>query len=133
MKFCNPPVRIFMNAIKFFSRSLSLRERAGVRACSKSNVSEISTPPHPNPLPMGEGIRIAIIIAIFSSFVFAQEPTTKPIDYSGETYRLVNERDEIVSVLNNNLTVIVKRVSSPVVAVRAYAQTGGVYEGKWLG
>ena len=28
---------------------------------------------------------------------------------------------------------IVKRVPSPVVAVRGYALTGGVYEGKWLG
>src|SRR3712207_9165564 len=30
-------------------------------------------------------------------------------------------------------SVIVKRVSSPVASVRAYAKTGGVYEGKWLG
>ena len=31
------------------------------------------------------------------------------------------------------MTVIVKRMPSPVLAVRGYAQTGGVYEGKWLG
>ena len=31
------------------------------------------------------------------------------------------------------MTVIAKRVASPVVAVRGYVQTGGVYEGKWLG
>ncbi len=32
------------------------------------------------------------------------------------------------------MTVIAKRVpASPVAAVRAYALTGGVYEGKWLG
>src|SRR5438270_9927211 len=31
------------------------------------------------------------------------------------------------------MTVIVKRVPSPVTSVRAYVYTGGVYEGKWLG
>jgi zinc protease len=58
---------------------------------------------------------------------------TKGKDYGVERYRLVNQRDEIVSVLENGLVVVVKRVSSPVVSVRAYAKTGGVYEGKWLG
>ena len=50
-----------------------------------------------------------------------------------ESYRLVSEKDEIISVLQNGLTVITKRVPSPVVAVRGVAFTGGVYEGKWLG
>jgi zinc protease len=53
--------------------------------------------------------------------------------YGAEKYRLVNQRDEIVSVLENGLTVIAKRVSSPAVTVRAYVFAGGVYEGKWLG
>lgn len=53
--------------------------------------------------------------------------------YSRESYRLVSEKDEIVSVLDNGLVVITKRVSSPVVAIRGVALTGGVYEGKWLG
>ncbi|HSU65484.1 MAG TPA: pitrilysin family protein, partial [Tepidisphaeraceae bacterium] len=53
--------------------------------------------------------------------------------YSRESYRLVSEKDEIVSVLDNGLVVITKRVASPVVAVRGVAFTGGVYEGKWLG
>jgi zinc protease len=53
--------------------------------------------------------------------------------YGGERFRLVNQRDEIVAQLDNGLTVICKRVASPVAAVRAYAMTGGVYEGKWLG
>ena len=53
--------------------------------------------------------------------------------YGIEKFRLVNESDEIVSVLKNGLTVIVKRVPSPVMAVRGYCETGGVYEGKWLG
>ncbi len=50
-----------------------------------------------------------------------------------ERYRLVNQADEIVSVLNNGATVIVKRFASPVLSVRGYVKTGGVYEGKWLG
>ncbi|HMB95729.1 MAG TPA: pitrilysin family protein, partial [Tepidisphaeraceae bacterium] len=80
-------------------------------------------------------IHLVAVICLFfvMSIVHAQEPATKPVDNSIESYRLVNEPDEIISVLNNGLTVIVKRVQSPVVAVRAYAQTGGVYEGKWLG
>src|SRR5277367_713655 len=53
--------------------------------------------------------------------------------YGAETARLVNEKDEIVSILRNGATVIVKRIPSPVVAVRGYCMTGGVYEGKWLG
>ncbi len=53
--------------------------------------------------------------------------------YGAETYRIVNERDEIVTVLRNGMTVICKRVPSPAIAVRGYALTGGVYEGKWLG
>jgi zinc protease len=53
--------------------------------------------------------------------------------YSREMYRLISEKGEIVSVLDNGLIVITKRVASPVVAVRGVAFTGGVYEGKWLG
>jgi zinc protease len=54
-------------------------------------------------------------------------------EFSEEDYRLVSQKDEIVSILKNGLVVITKRVASPVVAVRGYAFTGGVYEGKWLG
>src|SRR3954453_21585802 len=53
--------------------------------------------------------------------------------FSAERFRSVNKSDEIVSILKNGMVVIVKRVPSPVVSVRAYVQTGGVYEGKWLG
>ena len=55
------------------------------------------------------------------------------IGYGAEIARLVNEKDEIISVLRNGATVIVKRIPSPAVAVRGYCLTGGVYEGKWLG
>ena len=80
----------------------------------------------------------SLVIFSFYFFVPCNRPTqprpaTKPTDYSAESYRLVSTPDEIVSTLNNGMTVIIKRVPSPVVAVRAYAQTGGVYEGKWLG
>src|SRR5206468_2719402 len=53
--------------------------------------------------------------------------------YGAEVSRMVNERDEIVTTLRNGMVVIVKRIPSPVLSVRGYALTGGVYEGKWLG
>ncbi len=53
--------------------------------------------------------------------------------YGVESYRIVSGKDEIISVLRNGAVVICKRVASPVAAVRGYAETGGVYEGKWLG
>ncbi len=59
------------------------------------------------------------------------EPAAKK--YGIENYRLVNQSDEIVTVLKNGMVVITKRMPSPVLAVRGYVQTGGVYEGKWLG
>lgn len=66
--------------------------------------------------------------------VSGQTPASLPSLKDGaERYRLVNKPDEIVSVLKNGVTVIAKRVPSPVVAVRGYVGTGGVYEGKWLG
>src|SRR5688572_26631453 len=55
------------------------------------------------------------------------------VDQSEEVSRLVYERDEIVSVLRNGMVVIAKRVTSPVVSVRGYVRTGGVYEAQWLG
>ena len=63
-------------------------------------------------------------------------PATRPagdLGYGRERFRLVNQADEIVAVLENGLVVIAKRVSSPAVAVRGYVYTGGVYEGRWLG
>jgi zinc protease len=97
------------------------------------------------------------LIAVFSLLVFpclapadnpATQPATQPaaddsgemmqskaqmVGYGAESYRLVNEKSEIVAVLRNGMTVIVKRVPSPAVAVRGLVGTGGVYEGKWLG
>ncbi|HZK79404.1 MAG TPA: pitrilysin family protein, partial [Humisphaera sp.] len=53
--------------------------------------------------------------------------------YGVESYRLISEKDEIVSVLRNGMVVITKRIASPVVAVRCVALTGGIYEKQWLG
>lgn len=65
--------------------------------------------------------------------VQASAPATKS-PHAAERYRLVHAEDEIVSVLENGAVVIAKRVvGSPVLAVRGYVKTGGVYEGQWLG
>ncbi len=53
--------------------------------------------------------------------------------YGAEISRVVDRKDEIISVLRNGMVVIAKRVPSPVASVRGYCFTGGVYEGKWLG
>ena len=73
------------------------------------------------------------VLAVLVSLSFAQSPATQP-DAAGdgelmqsktqmagngaERYRLISRPDEIVSVLHNGMTVIVKRVPTPVVAVR---------------
>ena len=62
--------------------------------------------------------------------------TTKPaldIDYSEEAYRVVADKNLVCTVLKNGLTIIAKRISSPVVSVQGLCHTGSVYEGKWLG
>jgi zinc protease len=87
---------------------------------------------------------LAAVVA--ATVVHADPPTTAPAaagelmqskagmaGYGVEQYRLVSDPGEIVSVLRNGVTVIVKRVPSPAVAVRGLIGTGGVYEGKWLG
>src|SRR4051794_806017 len=62
------------------------------------------------------------------------EPKAGKLGYGAEAYRSVSERDEIVTVLKSGMAVICKRVpTSPVLAVRGYVYTGGVYEGRWLG
>lgn len=65
-----------------------------------------------------------------------EEATTKPvfdIDYSEEAYRVVADKDLVCTVLKNGLTIIAKRISSPVVSVQGLCHTGSVFEGKWLG
>ncbi len=89
----------------------------------------------------------AFPLAITLTAVLAAAQTTEPsagggelmqnksemIGYGAEKFRLVNRPDEIVAVLRNNMTIIVKRAATPVVAIRGLVGTGGVYEGKWLG
>ena len=54
-------------------------------------------------------------------------------DYAAESYRIVGERDEVCTVLKNGLTIIAKRVASPVTSVQACVHTGSLYENRWLG
>ena len=61
------------------------------------------------------------------------QSTSSFVGYGAESYRLVNDKDEIVACLRNGLIVIVKRIPSPVLAVRGVALTGGIYEKQWLG
>jgi zinc protease len=85
----------------------------------------------------GEASRVRVATAPASQPAVARtQPAVAPTpseDYGAERYRLVNQKDEIVSVLENGLVVIAKRVPSPAASVRAYVHTGGVYEGPWLG
>src|SRR4051812_13322108 len=78
-------------------------------------------------------MRFYLIAALLLLPGLSRAQTTRSVDYGKEQHRLVNQSDEIVSVLENGATVIAKRVSSPVMAVRGYVGTGGIYEGKWLG
>src|SRR5437764_3834376 len=54
-------------------------------------------------------------------------------DYGAESYRLVDQPNQIISVLKHGMTVIVQRMSSPVVSVRGQTMAGGIYESQWLG
>ena len=66
----------------------------------------------------------------------AETASTKPaldIDYSEEAYRVVADKNLVCTVLKNGLTIIAKRIPSPVVSVQGLCHTGSVYEGKWLG
>jgi zinc protease len=82
----------------------------------------------------GRSARPVTSPAIFADGSVVAAATTRPsVNYGYERFRIVNQPDEIVTVLENGLTIIAKRVASPVAAVRGYAMTGGVYEGKWLG
>jgi zinc protease len=88
------------------------------------------------PVP-GEAPRVLAAMAPAGEPAVAQTrpsaATAPSEDYGAERYRLVNQKDEIVSVLENGLVVIAKRVPSPAASVRAYVHAGGVYEGPWLG
>ena len=92
--------------------------------------------------------RIASLVVILSLSVAsmrcgAENPvpkadgaSTQPvadIDYSDEAYRVVADKDLVCTVLKNGLTIIAKRIPSPVVSVQGLCHTGSVYEGKWLG
>src|SRR2546430_2474294 len=90
--------------------------------------------------------RVLVCSALFSALIALSTnaqpaPTTEPelltppkgVGYAEERYRIVNQSDEIVAVLDNGATVIAKHIDSPVFAMRAYSYTGGSFEGRWLG
>src|SRR5687768_3234243 len=80
-----------------------------------------------------------IFLATLTLHAQEQQKQPKPattqaaLTQAAEHHRFVNEADEIVTQLRNGMVVITKRVPSPVLSVRAYVYTGGVYEGPWLG
>ena len=62
-----------------------------------------------------------------------QDDPSTDIDYSVEAYRVVGDKDLVCTVLKNGLTIIAKRIASPVISVQGLCHTGSIYEGKWLG
>ncbi len=87
-------------------------------------------------------IRTLVILFLIAGYAFAQEAQPQAPDaaeaqpalqHARERYRLVSRADEVVTVLDNGLTIIARRLPSPVLTVRGYVRTGGMYEGKWLG
>ena len=89
----------------------------------------------------------SILFVLLTTFISVQlhaddkpDPKTIPasqpvadIDYSQEAYRVVADKDLVCTVLKNGLTIIAKRIPSPVVSVQGLCHTGSVYEGKYLG
>ena len=115
--------------MRYFAFVLTAAIVAGIAGCQPQ-------PSHTAPpVPQADPKQAVSLLAEPARAGSAESEKSKPAgsDYNAESYRLVSQNDEIVAVLKNGLTVITKRVSSPVVAVRGYAFTGGVYEGKWLG
>lgn len=61
----------------------------------------------------------------------ATAPALTPVTVKAQT---VTSDGTIVATLSNHSTVIIKAThTNPVVCVRAYVRTGGIYEGPWLG
>lgn len=90
------------------------------------------------------------IVLLTAGLVLADAPTTGPVQvippaadvlaakeliggHSVEAFRLVGEKDEIVTTLRNGMTVICKRVPGKVLTVRCHVKAGSIHEGKWLG
>jgi hypothetical protein len=74
---------------------------------------------------------VAWVLVVFGLTVVsraAPATTQGSLGYGAERARLVERPGEIVSVLDNGLTVIVKRVPGPALSVRGYVATGGLFE-----
>ncbi len=74
---------------------------------------------------------LAWILIIGIQSASAQEAATP---WTAQENRLVDRPDEIVAVLENGMTAIVKENhTAPVAAVRLYVRAGSIYEGEYLG
>ncbi|MCK5114147.1 MAG: insulinase family protein [Phycisphaerae bacterium] len=64
----------------------------------------------------------------------ADKPVVEKIAPVVITQRSKTSNGALVAKLSNGMTVIIREVhTAPVVCVRGYVRTGGIYEGKWLG
>ncbi len=102
-------------------------------AVTKTPVGDARSNAAPSAAAMGAASPVAATSAKTATSAAPTGATTASPDFGAERYRMVSRADEIVSVLNNGMVVIVKRVPSPVCAVRAYVHAGSVYEGQWMG
>ena len=76
-----------------------------------------------------------LVLVALTGAIWGQETAeTTTALWTAQELRLVDRSDEIVAVLENGLTVIVKEnLMAPVAAVRLYVRTGSIYEEGWLG
>jgi len=76
---------------------------------------------------------MAILLAAGGEPQTKPQPATAPVAQR-VVKRTVTDDNTTVAHLENGMTVIIKPTrTAPVVCVRAYVRTGGMYEGKWLG
>lgn len=79
---------------------------------------------------------IFLLVVLSVALVYGQEQNeSKPAaPWTAQEKRLVDKPDEIVAVLENGLTVILKKhTTAPVAAVRLYVRAGSIYEQANLG
>ncbi|HWB52986.1 MAG TPA: pitrilysin family protein [Tepidisphaeraceae bacterium] len=92
------------------------------------------------PMRIVFSVFLAVCLCLATAFAQTTKPAVEspagpeePAPFSQVRYWEVHQKDEIVCVLDNGMTVIAKRIVSPVLAVRMRVGTGGVYEGHFLG
>jgi len=77
---------------------------------------------------------VVVAVAVAQTTALAADsPAKKTVKPQPVVRRIITE-GATVAQLGNGMSVIIKPIrTSPVVCVRAYVKTGGIYEGKWLG